>query len=72
MKIKYTREFDLDLDEIAVALIDAITDQLDDQLSELAETDKDEEFLTNAKLNIKYELYPILINKLQQWRINND
>ena len=72
MKIKYTREFDLDLDEIADALMDAITDQLNDELIDLAETDRDEEFLRNAKCNIKHELYPILINKLQQWRINND
>ena len=72
MKIKYTREFDLDLDKIADALMNAITDQLNDELSDLAETNKDEEFLENCKHDIKYEIYSILISKLQQWRTNND
>lgn len=49
-----------------------MADQLSDELSDLAETDKDEEFLDKYKHNIKYELYPILVSKLQQWRINND
>ena len=72
MKIKYSREFDLDLDVIADVLIDAITDQLDEELGEIAESDIDAEYLEKFKPNIKNELYPILNKKLMCWRINND
>ena len=70
MKIKYTREFNLDLNQVADALMNAMIDQFNEELGEIVETDMDVEYLEKYKPNIKNELFPIISKKLMQWRIN--
>lgn len=70
MKIKYTRELNLDLNQVADALMNAMIDQLNEELGEIVETDMDVEYLEKYKPNIKNELFPIISKKLMQWRTN--
>lgn len=72
MKLKYTKDINLDLDSIADALLEAMEDQLNDELEDLVATDAEVEFLDQHRSEIKKELFPIIGRRLMAWRNKND